>query len=61
VITNFADSRYQRRNARIAKKVVDPMEEEIEFEQIKALIMDALKPHPEARRAVAEALVSLGT
>jgi hypothetical protein len=60
VITNFAGARYERRNALIVKKVVDPMEEEIEFERLKALIMDALKPHPEARRAVAEALVSLG-
>jgi hypothetical protein len=61
VITNFADSRYQRRNARIAKKVVDPMEQEIEFERVRVLILDALKPHEEARRAVAAALVSLGT
>jgi hypothetical protein len=60
VITNFEGARFERRNALIVKKVVDPMEEEIEFEQLKALIMDALKPHPEARRAVAEALVKLG-
>jgi hypothetical protein len=61
VITNFADSRYQRRNVRIAKKVVDPMEEEIEFERLRDLILGALEPFEEAQRAVAEALVTLGT
>ena len=61
MITNFAGSRYQRRNARIAKKVVDPMEEEIEFERLRDLILGALEPFEEARLAVAKALVSLGT
>jgi hypothetical protein len=61
VITNFAGARYERRNALIAKKVVGPMEEEIESERVKTLLLDALEPYPDAWRAVAEALVSLGT
>lgn len=61
MITNFAGTRYERRNALIVKKVVDPMKEEIEFEQIKALLLGALEPYPDAWRAVAQALVKLGT
>ena len=37
------------------------MEEEIEFERLRDLILGALEPYEEARLAVAKALVSLGT